>query len=154
MGNEFRTYADILKKVGVPLGRTAAHRVSQDAVTRFGELTGDCQWIHVDAERARDESPFGGPIVHGAFTLALVPVLAMQLATFPDANLVVNVGIERARLRSPLLVGDQIVATGRVKDVQRMGESDAAVTFAMKLDSVESSSAVCAANQMFLVKGI
>src|SRR5258708_20517161 len=49
--------------------------VTQDMINGFAELTGDRQWIHVDVERAKKESPFGGPIAHGFLTLALVPKL-------------------------------------------------------------------------------
>ena len=49
--------------------------VTQDMINGFAELTGDRQWIHIDVERAKKESPFGGPIAHGFLTLALVPKL-------------------------------------------------------------------------------
>ena len=52
--------------------------ISQERVNQFAELTGDHQWIHVDVERAKTQSPFGGPIVHGFFTLAMLPWFMSQ----------------------------------------------------------------------------
>ena len=53
--------------------------ITQERVNQFAEATGDHQWIHIDAERAKKESPFGGPIAHGYLTLSLGPVLMPQV---------------------------------------------------------------------------
>ena len=55
-------------------------RVSQEMIDAFAELTGDRQWIHVDVERARSESSFGGPIAHGFLTLSLLPPARQHVA--------------------------------------------------------------------------
>ena len=54
--------------------------VTQDMINRFAELTGDHQWIHVDVERAKRESPFGGTIAHGFLTLSLLPAMRSKAA--------------------------------------------------------------------------
>ena len=56
-----------------PFGNT--YEVSQEKINAFAELTGDHQWIHIDVERCKKESPFGGPIAHGFLTLSLLPFL-------------------------------------------------------------------------------
>ena len=61
------------------MGPTAWVTISEEMVNRFADVTHDHQWIHVDAERARQESPYGVPIAHGLLTLALYPYLGRQL---------------------------------------------------------------------------
>jgi acyl dehydratase len=61
--------------VGRELGASSWVTVDQDRIDQFAACTGDRQWIHVDAERARRESPFDGPIAHGYLTLSLVAAM-------------------------------------------------------------------------------
>lgn len=86
--------------------------VTQDRVEAFADATGDHQWIHVDAERARRESPFGGPIAHGYLTLSLQILLrGMTDPTRPIApgvRQVVNYGLDRLRFPAPVPVGARI----------------------------------------------
>ena len=66
-------------KVGEHLGYSDYVEITQDQVNLFADATGDHQWIHVDPERAKKESPFGGPIAHGYLTLSLGPTLAPKI---------------------------------------------------------------------------
>ncbi|MFN3215717.1 MAG: MaoC family dehydratase [Acidimicrobiales bacterium] len=89
--------------------------VTQDMVNAFAELTGDHQWIHVDVERCERESPFGGPIVHGFFTLALLP----QVMPKPDFAITgiknaVNYGSDGFRFLAPVPVGSTVHARTRL----------------------------------------
>jgi acyl dehydratase len=89
--------------------------VSQEMIDQFAELTGDRQWIHVDVERARRESPFGDPIAHGFLTLSLIPNLiptdALQVTGYASAA---NYGAEKLRFLSPVPAGSQIHARSRL----------------------------------------
>lgn len=80
-------------------------------IDQFAELTGDGQWIHVDVERARRESPFGATVAHGFLTVALMSRLvhdAVQLQA--DSKLRVNYGFNRLRFPAPVTVGSRIRA--------------------------------------------
>jgi acyl dehydratase len=79
--------------------------VTQDMINRFADLTGDHQWIHVDVDRARRESPFGGTIAHGFLTLSLVAPTSQQVMKVTDAVMGVNYGLDRVRFPAPLPVG-------------------------------------------------
>jgi acyl dehydratase len=71
---------DELKQyLGKELGVSDWHLVTQEAINMFADATGDHQWIHVDVERAKRESPYGGPIAHGYYTISLAPVLVGQI---------------------------------------------------------------------------
>ena len=65
--------------VGTHLGYSDWMEITQERVNQFADATGDHQWIHVDVERAKKESPFGGPIAHGYLTMSLAPVLFPQI---------------------------------------------------------------------------
>jgi len=86
--------------------------VTQDRVVAFADATGDQQWIHVDPDRARLESPFGGPIAHGYLTLSLQIVLrgltGAEQAVTPGVRQVVNYGLDRLRFPAPVPVGARI----------------------------------------------
>ena len=89
--------------------------VTQDMIQAFADLTDDRQWIHVDVERTKKESPFGGPIAHGFLTLSLLPRLAagggMRLTGHTNA---VNYGAESLRFLSPVPAGSKVHARNRV----------------------------------------
>ena len=83
--------------VGQHLGHSDWVEVTQEQVNQFAEATGDHQWIHVDPERAKKESPFGGPIAHGYLTLSLVPSLMPQIIEITGFRMGVNYGTEKVR---------------------------------------------------------
>lgn len=89
--------------------------ITQDMINRFADLTGDQQWIHVDVERAKRESPFGQPIAHGFLTLSLLPRLRTpsdyRLVGFGNAT---NYGADKLRFISPVPAGSKVHARTRL----------------------------------------
>ena len=95
--------------VGRELGVTDWVTVGQDRIDQFAACTGDRQWIHVDAERARRESPFGGPIAHGYLSLSLVAAMVMELGVIPpDAASALNYGLDKVRFVAPVRAGARV----------------------------------------------
>ena len=95
--------------VGRELGASDWLAVDQERIDRFAECTGDRQWIHVDVERARRESPFGGPIAHGYLTLSLVAPMVMELGVVPtDAAAGLNYGLDKVRFVAPVRAGARV----------------------------------------------
>lgn len=97
--------------------------MDQSRVNRFADATDDHQWIHVDVERAKKESPFGGPIAHGFLTLALVPKWLEECVPLKQ-KLGVNYGTNKVRFMSPVLVGSKLRArflAEKVNDVEQGG---------------------------------
>jgi acyl dehydratase len=85
--------------------------MTQDRVQKFSEVTADLQWIHLDDERARRESPFGGTVAHGFLTLSLLSYWlkqAIQIRT--GVAMSVNYGLNKVRFPSPLRTGSQVRA--------------------------------------------
>jgi acyl dehydratase len=94
--------------VGQELGVSDWHLVTQEEINLFAEATHDHQWIHVDPERCKRESPFGGPIAHGYYTIALAPALLAQVLAVHGVRMGVNYGLNKMRLPSPVPVGSRV----------------------------------------------
>ena len=109
--------------VGRDLGVSGWLAVDQDRIDRFAEVTGDRQWIHVDAKRARRESPYGTTIAHGLLTLSLLPALRAEVGVVPGGVArVVNYGYDRVRFLSPVRSGARIRARVVLSGVEEKGE--------------------------------
>ena len=99
-------------EVGTVLGPTAWRRVTQADIDTFAGLTGDHQWIHVDAERAARESPYGTTIAHGTLTLALIDGFRDELLPVTSTGAMgVNLGYDRVRFPAPVPSGAEVRAT-------------------------------------------
>jgi acyl dehydratase len=99
---------DELKQAeGQDLGTSDWHEVTQDAIDAFADVTGDHQWIHVDPERAK-ETPFGGTIAHGYYTLSLAPMFTGQIFSLDGFAFAVNYGLNKVRFPAPLPVGSRV----------------------------------------------
>jgi acyl dehydratase len=95
--------------VGRELGVSEWVVVDQERIDAFAACTGDRQWIHVDVERAKRESPFGGTIAHGYLTLSLLASLAMEIGIVPkDASAGLNYGLDKVRFMTPLKAGARV----------------------------------------------
>jgi len=94
--------------------------ITQHQVNLFAEATGDHQWIHVDPERARRESPFGAPVAHGFLTLSLLPALMQSAMQMPGVKIRVNYGLNRVRFTAPVPVGSRLRARIKLLKVERI----------------------------------
>ena len=100
--------AELKEKVGDHLGFSEWQEIAQDRINDFADATLDHQWIHVDVERARAESPFGGPIAHGYLTLSLVPHLYHQVLDVQGIQMAINYGLNKVRFPSPVPAGSKV----------------------------------------------
>ena len=98
---------DLKSRVGEELGVSDWHEVTQEAVNTFADATGDHQFIHVDPERAK-ETPFGGTIAHGYFTLSLGPMFSYDLFKMEGVAFALNYGLNKVRFPSPVPVGSKV----------------------------------------------
>jgi acyl dehydratase len=104
---------------GEHLGYSNWHVVNQEQVDQFADATGDHQWIHVDPERAA-AGPFGGTILHGYLTLALVPRLGADIWRVSGLALGVNYGCNKVRFPSPVRVGSRVRAGAELMSVSEV----------------------------------
>ena len=111
------TGLDELKKAeGDTVGSSEWHDVTQEAVNAFADATGDHQWIHVDPERAK-QTPFGGTIAHGYYTLSLAPMLSEEVLSLQGFAFGLNYGLDKVRFPAPLPVGSKVRMTAKIADV-------------------------------------
>jgi acyl dehydratase len=101
------TIAEAKAREGEEIGVSDWYLVTQEAVDLFAEVTGDQYWIHTDPERA-GQTPFGGTIAHGYFTLSLAPRFAYSMLDYEGFSFGVNYGCNRVRFPAPLPVGDRV----------------------------------------------
>ncbi|RQO46053.1 enoyl-CoA hydratase [Rhodococcus sp. KBW08] len=108
--------------------------ITQNMVDLFAEATGDHQWIHTDINRARRESPFGGPIAHGYLSLSLLPALAAEIFTIDGAKHVVNYGSNKVRYVNPLPVGARVRLRSSFISISEVRDGGLQVVIAQQLE--------------------
>jgi acyl dehydratase len=106
---------------GQTVGPSDWHEVTQDMINTFADLSGDDQWIHVDVERAKTESPFGTTVAHGNLTLSLVDGFRKQLIESTGFVLGVNYGWNKVRFPAPVPAGSRVRGTAEVTDIDELG---------------------------------
>jgi acyl dehydratase len=103
--------------------------IDQERINRFAEVTGDLQWIHIDPERARLESPYGATIAHGYLTLSLLPHLTESnhpdffQKNYPGMKMRLNYGLNRVRFPSPVVVGSRIRARTLLQSAEKIDKA-------------------------------
>ena len=107
---------DAVSLVGSELGVSDWLEIDQQRINDFADVTGDHQWIHVDVERAKNESPYGAPIAHGFLTLSLIPALSKDNFRVQNAQLVINYGLNKVRFLSAVPVGSRIRVRSELAD--------------------------------------
>ena len=123
--------------------------VTQDRINAFADATGDHQWIHVDTERARAETPFGATIAHGFLTLSLLSALMRDALVVEGPRMTLNYGLNRVRFVSPVPSGSRIRARVALAGIDDTGDSLQAtwsVTIRPRSDSLSSVSGSGAAS--------
>jgi acyl dehydratase len=106
---------------GSTIGPSDWREVTQDMINTFAELSGDDQWIHVDVERAKTESPFGTTVAHGNLTLSLVDGLRKDLVESTGFVLGINYGWNKVRFPAPVPAGSRVRASAEVVDIDDKG---------------------------------
>jgi acyl dehydratase len=105
--------------VGQELATSDWIEVKQEMIDAFAEVTGDHQWIHVDPERAKRESPFGATIAHGFLTLSMITLLHNQAVRVEgEKRMGINYGLNRVRFVNPVRAGSRIRSRSAVKAVE------------------------------------
>jgi acyl dehydratase len=116
--------ANAAQFAGRELGASEWVTLDQDRIDAFAACTGDRQWIHVDVERARRESPFGAPIAHGYLTLSLVAAMITELGVIPPgATTGLNYGLDKVRFITPVKAGSRVRARAKLRAAEPQGNA-------------------------------
>ena len=140
----FNTLQDLAACVGQAVAVSDWHVLTQEQINLFAQATGDYQWIHVDAERARS-GPFGTTIAHGFLTLSLVPSLLESSLEVIEARMGVNYGLNRVRFTAPVPVGSRLRGQFNLQAAEPLADNGWQFTWAVTLECEGSGKPACVA---------
>jgi acyl dehydratase len=134
--------------VGQTIGPSEWREVTQAAIDGFAEISGDDQWIHVDVERAKTESPFGTTIAHGNLTLSMIDGFRSGLMASTGFKMGVNYGWNKVRFPAPVPAGSSIRASVEILSVGEVGDGWFQVTQRWTVEVQGSEKPACAAESV------
>jgi acyl dehydratase len=105
---EIATITELKSLIGQEVSVTDWVEITQERVQLFADATGDHQWIHLDVERSRKESPYGATVAHGFLTLSLLPMLMQGAVSMPAFRMGLNYGLNKVRFPAPVPVGSKV----------------------------------------------
>ncbi|HHU09969.1 MAG TPA: MaoC family dehydratase, partial [Intrasporangiaceae bacterium] len=133
--------------VGQHLGTSDWVEITQERIDQFADATGDHQWIHVDAERAKD-GPFGRTIAHGYLTLSLLPLFYQSIYSMEGVKMGINYGANKIRFLNPVPVGSRLRGSVEVGEVKRLPDNGAQVTWNVTVELEGADKPACYAEAM------
>lgn len=111
------SFQEFEQYIGKELGVSPYHTITQDQINLFADATLDHQWIHVDVEKAKNESPFGTTIAHGYLTLSILPYLWEQIIEVNNLKMLVNYGIKELRFGQAVLVDHEVRLSAKLSSI-------------------------------------
>ena len=128
------SYQDLEQYIGKEIGMSDYLTITQEQINQFADATLDHQWIHVDEERAKVESPFKSTIAHGYLNISILPYLWEQIVEVQNSKLTVNYGIENLRFNQPVLVNSQVRVHAKLKSLKNLrGVSKAEIEVSLEI---------------------
>ena len=129
------SYEEFEKLVGQQIGISEYVQIPQERINLFADATLDHQWIHVDTERAKKESPFKSTIVHGYLTLSMLPYLWSQIIEVNNLKMMINYGIEKMKFGQAVLSGQSIRLVATLQSLATLrGVAKAEIKFAIEIE--------------------
>jgi acyl dehydratase len=149
----FDSIEALAKAAGEELGISDWVLVDQARIQAFAEATGDYQWIHLDEERARAESPWKTTIAHGYLTLSLLPMLNQQIIKLEGVKASINYGLDKLRFPSPVPAGKRVRARLKLLSLEPAGEGRHLARYSTTIEIEGSERPACVAENlaMYLV---
>lgn len=130
--------------IGAELGVSRWVEVDQGRIDAFADVTMDHQWIHVDVEKARAESPYGATIAHGFLTLSLIPGVSKDNYRVENAKMGINYGLNKVRFLSAVTAGSRVRVRSELVDATKVADDTVNLTVrhTVEIDSSEKPAAV------------
>lgn len=130
------------------VGPSEWREVTQEMIDQFAALSGDDQWIHVDTERAKRESPYGTTIAHGNLTLSLIDGMRRDLNDWSGFTLGVNYGWNKVRFPAPVPVGSRLRCFAQIVEVSEVGGGWYQVVTRFTVEAQGTEKPVCVADSV------
>ncbi|MFZ6720962.1 MaoC family dehydratase [Undibacterium sp. Ji49W] len=144
---EFSSIDELKNLIGQEVAQSDWVEITQERVNTFADATGDHQWIHLDVERAKRESPFGGPIAHGFLTLSLLPMLVANAIHLSYVKMGVNYGLNKVRFPSPVPVGSRLRARMKLLQIEDIKDG-AQLSWEVTIEREGQDKPVCVAESI------
>jgi acyl dehydratase len=141
---EIQTPDELTHFCGQEIAVTGWLEITQERIGRFADATEDHQWIHVDPERARRESPYGGTIAHGFLTLSLLSHFLKEAIRMEGARMAINYGLNRVRFPAAVRAGSRIRARVGLQAVRDLPDSVEA-TYSVTVEAEGAGKPCCVA---------
>lgn len=131
---EINSYEEFESYLGKQIGETEWFQIDQDRINKFADATLDYQWIHVDVERAKAESPFKSTIAHGYLTMSLLPYLWYQTIEVHNVSQLVNYGLDKMKFGTPVITGSYIRMKTHLHSIVNLrGTAKAEIKFTIEI---------------------
>ncbi len=132
---EINSYEEFAAHLGEEIGTSEWLTVDQDRINQFADATLDHQWIHVDVERAKAESPYKSTIVHGYLTLSLLPYFWNQIIKVNKLKMLVNYGMDKMRFGQAVPVGSRLRMVTKLHEIANLrGICKASIAFKIEIE--------------------
>ena len=132
---EINSYEEFAAHLGEEIGTSEWLTVDQDRINQFADATLDYQWIHVDVERAKAESPYKSTIVHGYLTLSLLPYFWNQIIKVNNLKMLVNYGMDKMRFGQAVPVGSRLRMVTKLHEIANLrGICKASIAFKIEIE--------------------
>ncbi|OYP69531.1 MaoC family dehydratase [Prevotella sp. P5-64] len=132
---EINSYEEFAAHLGEEIGTSEWLTVDQDRINQFADATLDHQWIHVDVERAKTESPYKSTIVHGYLTLSLLPYFWNQIIKVNNLKMLVNYGMDKMRFGQAVPVGSRLRMVTKLHEIANLrGICKASIAFKIEIE--------------------
>ena len=129
------SYDEFASHLGEQLGISEWLTVDQERINKFADATLDHQWIHVDVERAKVESPYKSTIAHGYLTLSILPYLWNQIIEVNNLRMMVNYGMDKMKFGQPVITGSRVRLVARLQGINNLrGICKAEIDFTIEIE--------------------
>ncbi|KAA8983419.1 MaoC family dehydratase [Halospina sp. K52047b] len=136
--------------VGTLIGHSAWKTVSQEMIQAFADATGDHQWIHIDIERARRETPWQSTVAHGFLTVSLIPVLNQSVLRVTGTSASINYGLNKLRFPAAVRAGAAIRSEVTLDDVTAVDDQRTLATFTTRIEIQGEEKPACVAENLVM----
>lgn len=129
------SYDEFASHLGEQLGISEWLTVDQERINKFADATLDDQWIHVDVERAKVESPYKSTIAHGYLTLSLLPYMWNQIIEVNNLKMMVNYGMDKMKFGQPVITGSRVRLVAKLHAITNLrGICKAEIDFTIEIE--------------------
>src|SRR5882757_2660615 len=128
-------HAEFEALLGLEIGVSGWHTITQLQINQFAEATIDHQWIHTDPEKAKNEGPFGGTIAHGYLTVSLLPYFWHQIADVQNLKMQINYAIDNIKFGQAVIVDSRVRLKAKLADIVNLrGITKATIAVEMEIE--------------------